>query len=101
MKPIVEIIVLILNFYLYMIIGRVIYSWLYSFNVINSSNQFVNMVGKFLYDITEPALKPVYNLLYRRLNFPSGGIDLSPIALSLLVILLIRYLQTYVYPLVP
>ncbi len=101
MKPIVYVIILIMQIYLYLIVGRVIYSWLYAFNVINSSNQFVNMVGKFLYDITEPLLKPVYNFLYRRLKFPSGGIDISPIALALLILVAIRYLEIYVYPNVP
>ena len=46
------------------------------FNVINTSNQLVYMVGDFLYRITEPVLKRIRSVV------PSiGGIDLSPLIL--------------------
>ncbi|MGO7609603.1 YggT family protein, partial [Rhizobium ruizarguesonis] len=38
-------------------------SCLYAFNFINSSNQFVNSVGTFLYNVTEPVLKPIRSRL--------------------------------------
>ena len=40
---------LALNLYTWILIGSAIFSWLYAFNVINSSNQFVNAIGTFLF----------------------------------------------------
>lgn len=52
----------------------IIFSVLISFNVINSYNQFVNIIFGSLYKIFEPVLKPIRNAL------PDlGGIDFSPI----------------------
>ena len=61
-----------------LVIIQVVLSWLVAFNVINTSNRFVYLVGDFLYRVTEPALKPV-----RRLLPTMGGIDLSPVVLIL------------------
>ncbi len=78
--------------YITLVIIQVVLSWLVAFNVINTSNRFVYMVGDFLYRITEPALKPI-----RRLLPNMGGIDLSPVVLILglyfLRVLLLRDLM--------
>jgi YggT family protein len=86
---------LALNIYTWILIASAIFSWLYAFNVINSSNQFVNSVGTFLYNVTEPVLKPI-----RRLLPNLGGIDISPIILLLIIFFLRTLLWTTVYPLV-
>ena len=70
----------VINLYIYMLIGSAILSWLVAFNVINTSNKFVYMVGDFLYRVTEPALRPI-----RRVIPDLGGIDISPIILILLL----------------
>ncbi len=59
-------------FYTWIIIASAIFSWLYAFNVVNSSNRFVASVGEFLYKVTEPVLRPIRNLLPNL-----GGIDIS------------------------
>ena len=87
---------LALNIYTWILIASAIFSWLYAFNVINSSNQFVNSVGTFLYNVTEPVLKPI-----RRLLPNLGGIDISPIILFLIIILIERVILYYIYPYVP
>tara|TARA_R110000803_G_scaffold80585_1_gene146439 strand:- start:1953 stop:2249 length:297 start_codon:yes stop_codon:yes gene_type:complete len=66
--------------YIFMLIGSAILSWLVAFNVINTSNKFVYMVGDFLYRVTEPALRPI-----RRIIPDLGGIDISPIILILVL----------------
>ena len=71
---------LALNLYTWVLIASAIFSWLYAFNVINSSNQFVNSVGMFLYNVTEPVLRPI-----RRVLPNLGGIDISPVVLLLLI----------------
>nr|WP_245412827.1 YggT family protein [Oceaniradius stylonematis] len=65
-----------LNIYTWIVIGAVIFSWLYAFNVVNSSNRFVSMLGEFFYKATEPLLRPI-----RRFLPDLGGIDISPIVL--------------------
>ncbi len=37
--------------------------WLIAFNVVNTRNQFVSTVAEFLYRITEPALRPIRNMM--------------------------------------
>ena len=78
MISLLQLILTIIDIYIFFIIAQVILSWLVAFNVINSRNQFVYQVGSFLYQITEPA--------YRRIRafLPSlGGIDISPMILLL------------------
>lgn len=65
-----------LNIYTWIVIGAVIFSWLYAFNVVNSSNRFVSMLGEFFYKATEPLLRPI-----RRFLPDLGGMDISPIVL--------------------
>jgi YggT family protein len=70
----------IIGIYKFLLIAFVIMSWLVSFNVINTRNQFVYTVGNFLHRVTEPALRPI-----RRFVPDLGGIDISPIVLFLLL----------------
>jgi YggT family protein len=65
----------------------IIFSWLISFNVINTRNQFVDTVWRALNQITEPILKPI-----RRIIPPMGGLDLSP----LIVFVIIFFLQNLI-----
>ncbi len=78
--PLIQIINVAINLFIWALIISAILSWLVTFNVVNTRNQFVYMVGNFLYRITEPALRPL-----RRVIPIMGGIDLSPIALILIL----------------
>jgi YggT family protein len=84
---------LALNLYTWVLIASAIFSWLYAFNVINSSNQFVNAIGTFLYNVTEPVLRPI-----RRIMPDLGGIDISPIIVLLIIFFLRSLLWTSLYP---
>lgn len=86
---------LALGIYTWIIIGSAIFSWLYAFNVVNTGNRFVGMVGEFLYRATEPALRPI-----KRIMPDLGGLDISPIILLLIIFFLRRFLWTSVYPMV-
>lgn len=80
----------VITIYIWFLIASVILSWLVSFNVVNTSNQFVSMIGEFLYRITEPALRPIRRFL------PSlGGIDVSPVVLILVLVFLRNLLFEY------
>jgi len=84
---------LALGIYTWIIIASAVFSWLYAFNVVNPRNQFVGMIGEFLYKATEPALRHI-----RRFLPNLGGIDISPIVLLLLIYFLRVFLATSVYP---
>lgn len=76
MASILELILLIIRLYTWIVIGSAIFSWLYAFNVVNPRNQVVAVIGSTLYKLTEPALRPIRSIL------PDlGGLDLSPIVL--------------------
>ena len=65
----------------------IIMSWLISFNVINTRNQFVASVWRILNQVTEPILRPI-----RRVIPPMGGMDLSPI----IVFVILFFLQSFI-----
>ena len=76
--PLIQVLMIAIEFYVWMVIISAILSWLVSFNVVNTSNRMVYVIGDFLYRITEPALRPI-----RRVLPNLGGIDISPIILIL------------------
>lgn len=80
LNPLFNVIQIALGLYMWAIILSAILSWLVHFGVINTRNQFVSMIGDFLWRITEPALRPI-----RRFMPNLGGIDISPIILILLI----------------
>jgi len=84
---------LALNLYTWVLIASAIFSWLYAFNVINSRNQFVNAIGSFLVNVTEPALRPI-----RRILPNLGGIDISPIILLLIIFFIRSFMWNTLYP---
>lgn len=90
MNALLWLILQIINLYFWLIILQVVLSWLIAFNVINTNNRFVYMVGDFLYRVTEPAMRPI-----RRILPNLGGIDLSPLVLLLLLIFAQRLLVEY------
>ena len=86
LDPLIGVIQIALQLYFWAVIISAVLSWLIAFNVINTSNRFVYTVVDFLWRITEPALRPIRQTLGRFL--PNlGGIDISPVALLLLIIL--------------
>jgi YggT family protein len=93
MRALLDVIVLLLNLYIYLLVAAAVLSWLIAFNVINTRNQFVAVVGDFLYRITEPVLRPIRNALPNL-----GGIDVSPVVLILIIILIERVIYYYIYP---
>ena len=68
----------VIGIYVWLLLASVVLSWLVAFNVINTHNRLVYVLGDFLHRVTDPLLRPIRNLL------PSmGGIDLSPLVLIL------------------
>ena len=80
MEPLVLLISRIIGLFIYLLIFQAILSWLITFGIINTQSSFVNMVGNFLYKITEPLLRPI-----RKLLPDFEGIDISPVILILIL----------------
>ena len=96
MRALLEVILIALEIYVWLLIAQAVLSWLIAFNVVNTRNQFVAMLWDFLYRITEPALGPI-----RRIMPNLGGIDISPVILIILLLFLQRiifwlYVQLFV-----
>jgi YggT family protein len=79
----------LLNIYIFVLFAAAVLSWLIVFNVVNTRNPAVAMIGEFLYRVTEPVLRPIRDRLP---NF--GGIDVS----FIVVILIIYFIQWVIIP---
>ena len=70
----------IIDIYVLVLIINAVLSWLVAFNVLNTQNRFVFSVLEITYKLTDPPLN------YIRRFLPNlGSIDISPIALILLI----------------
>ncbi|HEX2114757.1 MAG TPA: YggT family protein [Alphaproteobacteria bacterium] len=70
----------VITIYIYVLVASAILSWLVAFNVVNTSNRFIYLVGDFLYRVTEPLFSRIRRVLP---NF--GPLDLSPLVVLLLI----------------
>jgi YggT family protein len=93
MRALLDVILLALNLYTWVIIASAILSWLVAFNVVNMRNDVVRAIWNGLYQLTEPVLRPI------RTRLPAmGGLDISPIILLLIIFFIERVIQEYIYP---
>lgn len=93
MRALLDVLMLALQLYVWLLIASAIMSWLIAFNVVNTRNDVVRTIWNFLYQITEPVLRPIRNILPNL-----GGIDISPIILLLIIFFIQRVIQIYLYP---
>ena len=68
----------LISIYIWVLIIYVIFSWLVSFNVLNTSNRFVYSILDVSYRLTAPPLNFI-----RRFLPNLGSIDISPVILIL------------------
>jgi len=64
----------------WIIIGQVILSWLFAFNVLNTSSPGLRRFVEALDRLTEPLYRPI-----RKIMPDFGGIDFSPLVLLILI----------------
>jgi YggT family protein len=93
MRALFLVIDLALELYIWIVIAMAIFSWLVAFNVVNTRNPVVSMIGDFLYRITEPVLRPIRNMLPNL-----GGIDISPVILFLIIVFIRYVIALYILP---
>ncbi len=86
--PIINVALVLLNLYWWVLIISAVLSWLIAFNVINTHNPVISNITDVLWRLTEPVLAPIRRFL------PSfGGLDLSPVVVLLLIMLVSNYLE--------
>jgi YggT family protein len=78
-KAIAQLIDIVLNIYMWLIIGRAILSWV--------NPDPYNPIVRFLYNVTEPVL----GFLRRRFPLVYGGLDLAPLVVLLIIVFLQRF----------
>jgi YggT family protein len=96
MRALLEVILLALTLYSYLILASAILSWLVAFNVVNTRNDFVRSIWNFLDAVTEPALRPI-----RRIVPNLGGIDISPVILYFIIILIQKLIVNFMREIPP
>lgn len=80
MNLILSVVYLVLQLYELVLLARVLLSW---FPTIDRTNPII----QFVYDITEPVLRPIRNMLP-----PTAGFDFSPLILFLIIQVVMRLL---------
>ena len=93
MRALLDVFLLALQLYVWILIAAAVMSWLVAFGVVNMRNDAVRTIWNALYQVTEPVLRPLRNLLPNL-----GGIDISPIVLLLVIFFIQRVIQLYLYP---
>lgn len=93
MAEIGQLLIFILEVFLWVILLQVALSWLIAFEVINLRNPTAARFVLFIEKITAPVYKPL-----RRFVPPVGGIDLSPIVIIIGIYILQAVIrQVFIY----
>jgi len=93
MRAILDVLLVALDMYRYVVIGAAVLSWLIAFNAVNIRNELVRSLWNLVDALTTPLLRPIRQFLPNM-----GGIDISPVILLLLVMLVENIIIRYVYP---
>ncbi len=84
MNPFLWLLDTVITLYIWVLIASAVLSWLVAFNVVNPYNNVVRTISGALYQLTEPLLRPIRNILPNL-----GGLDISPVIL-ILILMFIR-----------
>jgi len=82
-----DIAILLLNVLWWIIIIQAILSWLFAFNVLNTSSPAVGAIATTLDRLTAPLYRPI-----RKILPDFGGIDFSPMVVLILILVLQKLL---------
>ena len=93
MRAILDVLLVALDMYRYVVIGAAVLSWLIAFNAVNIRNELVRSLWNLVDALTTPLLRPIRQFLPNM-----GGIDISPVILLLLIMLVENIIIRYVYP---
>lgn len=92
MRVLLEVILMALELYKWVMLAMIVMSWLIAFNIVNTRNQVVDAIWRVLLQLTEPVLRPIRRLL------PRMQLDLSPIILFFAIYVVQEVIRRYIYP---
>jgi YggT family protein len=92
MRVILEVVLIVLDIYSWVMLATIIASWLIAFNVVNTRNQVVDAIWRTLLSLTEPVLRPIRRLL------PRMQLDLSPLIVFIAIYAIRQAILRYIYP---
>jgi YggT family protein len=92
LSALIQIIGLLTNVIVMLVIVQFVIGLLFSFNVVNASNQFMVQVYRSINALLEPVLGPI-----RRIMPDTGAIDFSPLVLIVLLQILLIILSSVPY----
>ena len=95
MSALLNIILIVLDIYVYVVLAAWLLSWLISSKTVDGDQPWANLAHKVLLRLTDPVLGPI-----RRYLPDLGGIDISPLVVIVLIILFQRIVVSFIYPLV-
>jgi len=95
MRVLLEVILMALELYKWVMLAMIVMSWLIAFNIVNTRNQVVDAIWRILLTLTEPVLKPIRRFM------PRMQIDLSPIILFFAIYIVQQVISRYIYPAMP
>jgi YggT family protein len=87
MTALLMVVDLVLNLLLFVLFIYVVLSWLLQFGIVNMHHPLVRTIWEMARSIADPVLAP-----FRRILPRLGGVDLSPIA----VILVVYFIQSFI-----
>ena len=93
MRAILDVVLMALQFYTYLVIANVVMSLLFQFKVIDWSNQIVRQIWSAVAALTEPVLQRIRAMLPAM-----GGLDLSPLVLLFGIYFVQNVIVRYIYP---
>ncbi len=93
MRAILDVVMMALQFYTYLVIANVVMSLLFQFKVIDWSNQIVRQIWNAVAALTEPVLQRIRAVLPAM-----GGLDLSPLVLLFGIYFVQNVISRYIYP---
>jgi len=96
MRAILDVILFLLKIATWFIIVQAVMSWLVAFKVLSIQNPTVRSIWAGLERVTEPVYAPI-----RRIIPPLGGLDLTPMAVLLLIFFLQRLIVRYGFTIAP
>ena len=80
LRPVIVLVIEVLNIYWWIVVVSVVASWLITFGVLTTANHVVRGVVDIHYRLTEPVYRP-----FRRFLPNIGGLDIPPLVVLLII----------------
>ncbi len=86
--PVYWVIDTLISLFVFVVIVRMVMSWLFAFDVVNRRNRIAWSINDMSIRITDPVMRPIQRVLP-----PLGGLDLSPLVIVMGAFVIQWYLR--------